>query len=154
MNLDWKTNPNNVEHTPTLGCFRCHDDQHVYVDDSGKPHTISAECNLCHTVPIVGRGAQTVLDTPVIVGDPPDSHEDFRWTIDHRYTTDAEKQECFNCHGQAFCNNSVCHNLSHPPDMLFTHPKQYQSQGGQVCYICHQNVFCSRCHPGGIINNP
>lgn len=154
MNLDWKTNPNNAQHTPTLGCFRCHDDKHVYVDEQGREQTISASCNLCHTVPIVGRGTDTLIDTPVIVGDPPATHADFRWTIDHRYITDAQKQQCLNCHGQTFCNNGVCHNLNHPTDMLFSHPQQYQSQGGQVCYICHQNVFCSRCHPGGVLNNP
>ncbi len=154
MNLDWKTNPNNQRHTPTLGCFRCHDNNHIYIDDQGVQHTISAECNLCHSVPIVGRGTQTLLEAPVIVGEPPDSHKDFSWTIEHRNVTDAEKQQCYNCHGQSFCNNAVCHNLNHPADMLFSHPQHYQEQGGQVCYTCHQNVFCSRCHAEGVIKNP
>jgi len=154
MNLNWQTNPNNEEHTPTLGCFRCHDGNHVSVDAQGNQETISDECNLCHTVPIVDRGNETVVAAPVIVGDPPASHQDFSWTIDHRYTTPAEEQTCYQCHGQAFCNNSVCHNLIHPPDMLTSHPLYYQTQGSQVCYICHQNVFCSQCHPEGILNNP
>lgn len=154
MNLNWQTNPNNEEHTPTLGCFRCHDDKHVYVDAQGNQETISAQCNLCHTVPILVRGSETLVAPPVLVGNPPDSHKDFRWTIDHRYTTPAEEQTCYQCHGQAFCNNSVCHNLNHPPDMLTSHPQQIQTEGSQVCYICHQNVFCSRCHAEGILNNP
>jgi nitrate/TMAO reductase-like tetraheme cytochrome c subunit len=154
MNLNWKTNPDNQQHTPTLGCFRCHDGKHVYMDAQGNQETISSECNLCHTVPIVARGSETLVATPVLVGNPPDSHKDFRWTIDHRFTTPAEAQTCYNCHGQAFCNNSVCHNLSHPPDMLTSHPTQIQNEGSQVCYICHQNIFCSRCHPEGILNNP
>ena len=154
MNLDWKTNPNNQKHTPTLGCFRCHDDKHVYLDAQGNQQTISAQCNLCHSVPIVGRGDATLVETPVIVGDPPDTHKDFRWTIDHRYITPTEEQSCYNCHGQSFCSNAVCHNLVHPTDMLTSHPQHYQEQGGQVCYICHQNVFCSRCHAEGILSNP
>jgi nitrate/TMAO reductase-like tetraheme cytochrome c subunit len=154
MNLNWKTNPDNQQHTPTLGCFRCHDDKHVYMDAQGNQETISAQCNLCHTVPIIARGSDLLLSAPVLVGDPPDSHKNFSWTIDHRYTTPAEEQACFNCHGQALCNNSVCHGLSHPPDMLTSHPLQIQAQGSEVCYICHQNIFCSRCHPEGILNNP
>ncbi|HUH98196.1 MAG TPA: NapC/NirT family cytochrome c, partial [Anaerolineales bacterium] len=109
MNLNWRTNPNNEQHTPTLGCFRCHDGNHVSMDAQGNQQTISDECNLCHTVPIVDRGNQTVVAAPVLVGDPPASHKDFRWTIDHRYVTPAQEQSCYQCHGQAFCNNSVCH---------------------------------------------
>jgi hypothetical protein len=95
-----------------------------------------------------------VVEAPVIVGAPPASHDDFRWTIEHRNVTDAEKQACYQCHGQGFCNNGVCHNLSHPPDMLFTHPEIYKQTGGQICYNCHQNITCTRCHAGGVVNNP
>jgi len=154
MNLDWKSNPNNERHTPTLGCFRCHDDNHVTLDSAGNEQTISAECNLCHTVPIVGTGNELLVEAPVIVGDVPESHQDFSWTIDHRDITEAQKQECYNCHGQSFCNNGACHNLSHPENMLFTHADEYAKQGGQVCYTCHQDVTCQKCHPGGIIENP
>ncbi len=156
MNLDWRTNPNNARHTPTLGCFRCHDGKHVSssVDASGNAEVISVKCNLCHTVPITGRGDATLVEAPVIVGDVPASHSDFRWTVDHRSVTEAEKQECYQCHGQSFCNNGACHNLSHPANMLFTHAEEYKRQGGQVCYTCHQNISCTRCHPSGIINLP
>ena len=155
MNLTWQTNPDNEKHTPTLGCFRCHDDKHVLVDSSGNQvETISAKCNLCHTVPIVGIGSELLVEAPVIVGSVPPSHKDFSWTIEHRNVTGADKQDCFSCHGQSFCNNGACHNLSHPKNMLFTHADEYKKRGGQVCYNCHQNVLCSRCHPGGIIQNP
>lgn len=155
MNLNWQTNPNNQRHTPFLGCFRCHDGKHVSVDETGKEvETISVKCNLCHTVPIVGRGNEMLIESPVITGATPDSHADFRWTIEHRTVTEAEKQDCYQCHGQGFCNNGACHNLSHPPDMLFTHAEEYRVRGDDVCYTCHQNILCSRCHPGGIINNP
>ena len=142
------------------------------MDASGKEvDTINVKCNLCHSVPIVARGAVTKIDesgkpipdpnglpiveAPVIIGSVPSSHDDFRWTIEHRNITDADKKLCADCHGQAFCNNGVCHNVSHPPDMLFAHAEEFKKQGGQICYICHQNnVTCSRCHPGGIVQNP
>ena len=90
MNLDWKSNPNNERHTPTLGCFRCHDDNHVSmdqdgnasVDENGNQETISAECNLCHTVPIVARGSELVVEAPVIVGDVPRVTQGLQ--LDHR----------------------------------------------------------------------
>lgn len=155
MELDWTTNPNNAGHQPTPGCFRCHDDKHVSVDESGNEvETISVKCNLCHTVPIVGKGDEMLIEAPVIVGPVPESHSDYRFTIEHRSVDDAEKQGCFQCHGQAFCNNGACHNLSHPEDMLFTHADETSQRGEQVCYNCHQDVLCSRCHPGGIIQNP
>lgn len=154
MNLTWETNPNNERHTPSLGCFRCHDDKHVVIDGKGGGDTISGECNLCHTVPIVGRGNDLLVEAPVIVGGVPESHTSFRWTVDHRSVTEAEKLECYNCHGQSFCNNGACHNLSHPEDMLYTHADEYRDKGDQVCYTCHQNIFCTRCHPAGVLKNP
>lgn len=155
MNLDWETNPNNEGHTPSLGCFRCHDGKHVSVSPSGSEvKSISASCNLCHTVPIIGRGSDLIVESPVIVGAPPASHAEFSWTIDHQYISETEKLDCYQCHGQGFCNNGVCHNLSHPPDMLFTHADEYRQKGNQVCYTCHQNINCAQCHSGGFVVNP
>ncbi|MFQ5575743.1 MAG: cytochrome c3 family protein [Anaerolineae bacterium] len=155
MGVNWQTNPNNARHRPSLGCFRCHDGKHVSVDPTGNEvETISVKCNLCHTVPIIGRGTDMLVEAPVIVGSVPSSHSDFRWTIEHRSVTEAELPACYDCHGQGFCNNGVCHSLSHPPDMLFTHAEEYRKTGNQVCYTCHQDILCSRCHPGGIITNP
>lgn len=155
MGLNWETNPNNEHHTPSLGCFRCHDGKHVSTDEAGKPgEVISVECNLCHTVPIVGRGDDLLIEAPVIVGSIPDTHADFSWTIAHQNISEGEKQECYQCHGQGFCNNGVCHNLSHPPDMLYSHAEEYRKQGDQVCYTCHQNIHCTQCHPAGVVVNP
>jgi nitrate/TMAO reductase-like tetraheme cytochrome c subunit len=152
MNLDWRTNPNNARHTPTLGCFRCHDDKHVTVDNEGKEETIGVECNMCHTVPIVGKGSEMLVEAPVIIGDVPASHTEFRWTIEHRSITLEQQQACYQCHGQAFCNNGACHNLEHPADMAFTHPEEVKKVGPQVCFTCHQDITCTRCHPGGASN--
>jgi len=155
MGLNWQTNPSNAKHKPSLGCFRCHDGKHVSVDETGNElEAISVKCNLCHTVPIIGRGSDMLVEAPVIVGAVPETHSDFRWTIEHRSVSDAELPDCYNCHGQGFCNNGACHNLSHPPDMLFTHAEEYFKTGDQVCYTCHQDILCSRCHPGGIVANP
>lgn len=154
MNLDYQTNPNNERHTPTLGCFRCHDGKHVYQAADGQTETISVQCNLCHTVPIVAKGNETVVEAPVIVGEVPASHTDFSWTITHQSITDIQKQECLQCHGTAFCNNGACHNLNHPVDMAFTHPKEVQRVGSQVCFTCHQDITCTRCHPAGLSNLP
>ncbi len=155
MGLNWQTNPNNERHTPTAGCFRCHDDKHVNVDAAGNEvQTISVKCNLCHSVPIVGRGDTMLVEAPVIVGQVPPSHSDFRWTIEHRAVDKAQQPECYQCHGQGFCNNGACHNLSHPPEMLYTHAAEYRQTGDQTCYTCHQDVLCSRCHAGTVIQNP
>lgn len=45
MKTDWKSHHDNLDHMHDLGCFRCHDDQHV--SDDGK--VISRDCKTCHT---------------------------------------------------------------------------------------------------------
>ena len=155
MALTWQTNPDNEVHSPFLGCFRCHDGKHALVDPEGNEvEVVSVKCNLCHTVPIVGRGSAMLVEAPVIVGAAPESHSDFRYTVEHRTTTEAELEECYQCHGQGFCQNEACHNLAHPPDMLYTHSDEYRRTGDQVCYNCHQAILCSRCHPGGRVAGP
>jgi nitrate/TMAO reductase-like tetraheme cytochrome c subunit len=155
MNLSWRSYPDNESHWSSLGCFRCHDGKHINVDESGREvEAISASCNLCHTVPILGRGDDLLVEAPVIVGAAPASHSDFSWTIEHRNINKADEQDCYLCHGQGFCNNGICHNLSHPPDMLYSHAEAIRQQGEESCYTCHQNIHCSQCHPDGVINNP
>ena len=64
MRVDWRTHPDNVGHIRTLGCFRCHDDQHVSKD--GKK--ISKECTLCHSVLTAGNAAGA-FEHPIDLGD-------------------------------------------------------------------------------------
>ncbi|HKZ44551.1 MAG TPA: NapC/NirT family cytochrome c [Anaerolineales bacterium] len=157
MKTDWTTNPNNERHTPSLGCFRCHNDQLVAdleLSTGSETETVTSECNLCHTVPITGRGSELLFEAPVIVGSAPESHKDYSWTITHGSITQDEIQDCYLCHGQGFCNNGACHNLNHPADMLFTHDDEYRKVGEQVCYTCHQDITCLKCHPGGVVDNP
>jgi len=46
MGVNWKVYPNNIGHTYSSGCFRCHDGKHF--SDNGK--MISNDCNICHTI--------------------------------------------------------------------------------------------------------
>jgi len=64
MRVDWRTHKDNVGHMYSMGCFRCHDDQHVSRD--GKK--ISKECGICHSV--LGNGGATAqFEHPVDLGD-------------------------------------------------------------------------------------
>lgn len=45
MKTDWQTHPNNIGHMNFLGCFRCHDGNHV--SNTGK--VITNDCTVCHT---------------------------------------------------------------------------------------------------------
>jgi hypothetical protein len=46
MHADWRAYPNNIGHMTDLGCFRCHDGNHV--SSTGK--VIPKNCNTCHTI--------------------------------------------------------------------------------------------------------
>jgi hypothetical protein len=46
MGVSWRAYPNNIGHMTDLGCFRCHDGNHV----SGDGRVISKDCNSCHTI--------------------------------------------------------------------------------------------------------
>jgi nitrate/TMAO reductase-like tetraheme cytochrome c subunit len=64
MRVDWRTHKDNVGHMYSMGCFRCHDDQHVSRD--GKK--ISKECTLCHDV-LGSSGEAAQFQHPVELGD-------------------------------------------------------------------------------------
>jgi hypothetical protein len=46
MKVSWGTHLNNVGHTDSAGCFRCHDDQHKAADG----RIIRQDCDLCHEI--------------------------------------------------------------------------------------------------------
>ncbi len=56
----WKAYPNNIGHMTDLGCFRCHDGNHVSAD--GK--VISKDCNTCHTILYQGSAPEPTTLTP------------------------------------------------------------------------------------------
>jgi nitrate/TMAO reductase-like tetraheme cytochrome c subunit len=64
MRVDWRTHPDNLGHFASMGCFRCHDDQHVSKD--GK--RISKDCQICHTV-LPEPNASAAFEHPVDIGE-------------------------------------------------------------------------------------
>ena len=46
MNIKWGTYTSHIGHEQDLGCFRCHDEEHV--SESGE--TISQDCDTCHSL--------------------------------------------------------------------------------------------------------
>jgi hypothetical protein len=45
MKVGWGTYPNQIGHTVSTGCFRCHDENHKTTDGAA----ISQDCELCHS---------------------------------------------------------------------------------------------------------
>ncbi|MCL4538531.1 MAG: NapC/NirT family cytochrome c [Bacteroidetes bacterium] len=50
MHVDWRAYADDIGHTNSLGCFRCHDGSHKSADGQVIPHS----CNTCHI--ILGQG--------------------------------------------------------------------------------------------------
>jgi hypothetical protein len=46
MKVTWGSHANNLGHTDSPGCFRCHDDEHKSADG----RVISQDCELCHAI--------------------------------------------------------------------------------------------------------
>jgi hypothetical protein len=46
MKVTWGTHANNLGHTDSPGCFRCHDDEHKSADG----RVIKQDCELCHEI--------------------------------------------------------------------------------------------------------
>jgi nitrate/TMAO reductase-like tetraheme cytochrome c subunit len=49
MNVTWGSYPSHIGHMDSTGCFRCHDESHKTRDG----RTISMDCTLCHTEPVI-----------------------------------------------------------------------------------------------------
>ena len=73
MKVDWRTHPNNIGHYYSLGCFRCHDGQHV----SPEGKVIPKDCTICHTilaqlesgVPLMKHEVGVSFHHPIDIGD-------------------------------------------------------------------------------------
>ena len=57
MKVDWGTYPNNIGHTNTAGCFRCHDGNHTAKDGAA----ITQDCNACHQLLAKKFGAYALV---------------------------------------------------------------------------------------------
>jgi hypothetical protein len=58
--VTWGTYPDNIGHTDSLGCFRCHDGDHTTADGAKK---ITNNCFACHFSAAVDEAAPEVLQT-------------------------------------------------------------------------------------------
>jgi len=59
MNITWGTYPNNLGHSDSPGCFRCHDGAHA----NAKGETITQDCNTCHKLLAVEETSPEILKT-------------------------------------------------------------------------------------------
>jgi hypothetical protein len=59
LKVTWGTYPNNLGHTDTPGCFRCHDDSHA----TPEKKTITQDCNACHQALAVEEASPEILKT-------------------------------------------------------------------------------------------
>ena len=60
LKVTWGTYPNNLGHTDSLGCFRCHDGSH---STSDQKLTIVQDCNACHEPLAIEETSPGVLKT-------------------------------------------------------------------------------------------
>lgn len=59
LKVTWGTYKNNLGHTDSPGCFRCHDEQHTSADQK----TITQECGACHEIVSTSEPSPSVLTT-------------------------------------------------------------------------------------------
>jgi nitrate/TMAO reductase-like tetraheme cytochrome c subunit len=59
LKVSWGTYPNNLGHTDSPGCFRCHDGSHT----SGGGKTITQDCNSCHELVATDETSPEILST-------------------------------------------------------------------------------------------
>jgi hypothetical protein len=109
--VDWETHPNNVGHSTSPGCFRCHDGKHLNEENEA----VRLECNLCHSIPVVAGSQDFVADIQISRGPEPESHLNPNWISLHNQIFDST---CESCHttddpggtsNTSFCSNSACH---------------------------------------------
>lgn len=59
LGVTWGTYPNNLGHTDSPGCFRCHDDGHTSSDNK----VITQDCASCHEMLAVEEASPEILKT-------------------------------------------------------------------------------------------
>jgi nitrate/TMAO reductase-like tetraheme cytochrome c subunit len=64
LKVTWGTYVNNLGHTDSPGCFRCHDDAHVAANQA----TIKQDCASCHELLAVEEPAPEILKTLGLAG--------------------------------------------------------------------------------------
>ena len=144
-------------------CLACHDDRHtnaIFLTPHGNPSDARTpfapgqlQCEACHGPggEHTGRRDRGESRVPMPL-------------FAKGSSASAEEQNavCAGCHTQQLGHGwfgSVhetegqacveCHNVHAEQDPVLSRNNQ-----AEVCYTCHQDILCSRCHPGGIIVNP
>jgi nitrate/TMAO reductase-like tetraheme cytochrome c subunit len=162
MRTVWSSYPDNLGHTRSPGCFRCHDGAHVkVVDGAATDEVIPSTCSTCHTFPQVGESV-----TGLQLGVPPASHEENLFVFGHAGqvpSVDAPfaakppaGADCATCHQKSYCDN--CHNsgavkVTHD-EMLYNHAESVKKSSLTACAYCHQPVYCATCHADNILGDP
>ena len=81
MEPSWGMHPDNLGHSESAGCFRCHDGKHL----TPQGESIRVECNLCHSIPVKspedGSSPSLMLQETF----EPESHFDTNWISLHRF---------------------------------------------------------------------
>ena len=113
--ISWQSFYDHMGHKNFPGCFRCHSGKHM--NAAGEP--ISANCALCHQIPVVARQDKTANGLLPPFGLPePDNHRASTFLHEHR-TLFMEDESCQVCHGaisfgddnKSFCSNFACHGV-------------------------------------------
>lgn len=111
MEPSWGAHPDNLGHSESAGCFRCHDGKHL----TAEGESIRIECNICHSIPIKGPEDGSSPNLALTESFEPESHIDTNWISRHRFEFDGT---CEGCHDisspggaddSSFCANSSCH---------------------------------------------
>jgi hypothetical protein len=152
MKVTAKTYPNNLGHTTSAGCFRCHDGTHYQVVNRRlTTNVIPWACATCHTFPQVGSTVSGLS-----LGSKPDTHKDRLWVFNHKTATsslDPGGTTCGACHSTTYCEN--CHKTGaakvNHNEMRYSHPTAIARSGIQACAYCHQPTYCSRCHDDPVL---
>lgn len=147
-----RTYPDNLGHTASPGCLRCHDGAHYkVVNGAMTDQTIPSTCATCHTFPQIGPNNSAIL-----IGQRPDTHNDRLWVFNHKTqvsTLEPSGTSCGVCHTRTYCEN--CHNtpaVQVPHDeMVYNHAEVTRQIGGQACTLCHQPTYCAQCHVGDVM---
>jgi len=118
--IDWDSHPDNLGHKNDPGCFRCHDGKHLTTEGEA----VRLECNICHSVPVIGSSTQLTTNIELVSGPEPVSHTLTTWMALHGRVKD---NSCMACHttpegvddlttlegkppvDDSFCGNEACH---------------------------------------------
>lgn len=118
--IDWDSHPDNLGHKDDPGCFRCHDGKHLTTEGEA----VRLECNICHSVPVIGSSTQLTTNIELVSGPEPVSHTLTTWMALHGRVKD---NSCMACHStpegvddlttlegkppvdDSFCGNEACH---------------------------------------------